>query len=200
MMIDGGAEGIVAPYVETKAQVETLIGAVRYRPIKGELLRQIIYRERKPEEKLIKFWDDFNANTYLIIGIESVPAIENLEKLLDYDEVDGVFLGPHDITSSMEIPEEYANPKFLDAMKHVIKTCKSMGKGVGLHRDFSKDVNRKMIDEGMNFILHDSDVMKSVAIIKHDFSEIREMYGDVYNKSGSADQQDMGNLGCQKSQ
>jgi 2-keto-3-deoxy-L-rhamnonate aldolase RhmA len=42
MMIDGGAEGIVAPYVETAEQVEELIGAVRYRPIKGRFLQEII--------------------------------------------------------------------------------------------------------------------------------------------------------------
>ena len=37
--IDGGAKGIVAPYVETVKAVKTLVGAVKLRPLKGNLLQ-----------------------------------------------------------------------------------------------------------------------------------------------------------------
>ena len=41
MALDGGAAGIVAPYVETPEQVQTLRGAVKLRPIKGRKLEQM---------------------------------------------------------------------------------------------------------------------------------------------------------------
>ena len=172
MMIDGGAQGIVAPYVETAEQVEALIGAVRYRPIKGEFLKEVLTGKRKPAEKLEKFWEGFNRDLYLIIGIESVPAIRDLKDLIRYEEVDGVFLGPHDITCSMEIPEEYDNPDFIHTIKDVIKTCREMGKGVGLHCDFALPRNREYIEAGVNFFLPDSDIMKRRNNLKREFEEL----------------------------
>ena len=35
MALDAGAQGVIAPYVESVAQVKALIGAVKYRPLKG---------------------------------------------------------------------------------------------------------------------------------------------------------------------
>ena len=40
--IDGGAKGIVAPYIETVAQVKQLVGAAKLRPLKGKLLDQCL--------------------------------------------------------------------------------------------------------------------------------------------------------------
>jgi len=77
---------------------------VQYRPIKGEFLDGILNGTRVPKEKTRRFFERFSADRYLIIGIESVAAIGRLESLIGFDEVDGVFLGPHDITCSMEIP------------------------------------------------------------------------------------------------
>ena len=173
MMIDGGAQGIVAPYVEKPEQVEELIGAVRYRPIKGVFLEQILTGAREPADKLKTFFDKFSGDLYLIIGVESVHAIENLDRLLAYDEVDGVFLGPHDITCSMEIPEEYENPRFLDTLKDVVRVCREKNKGVGLHCDYRVPLNEQMIDWGMNFILNLSDVTKARNALAEDFEYFR---------------------------
>ena len=132
MAIDGGAQGIVAPYVETVEQVNELVGAIKYRPVKGEFLDGILSGKRKPTGKLDEFFKRFNKELYLIIGIESVAGIDRLEELIAIDGVDGVFLGPHDITCSMEIPEEYEHPEFVQTITDVIKRCRKAGKGVGI--------------------------------------------------------------------
>ena len=90
MAIDGGAQGVVVPYVEKIEDVKALVGAVRYRPIKGEILDNILSGRTKPNEKLQSFWKRFNQHNYLIIGIESVPAIRRLEELVSIEGVDGV--------------------------------------------------------------------------------------------------------------
>ena len=152
MSIDAGAEGILAPYVETVEQVRELIGAVRYRPIKGKFLCDILDGKREPKPKLKEFWERFNKNTYLVIGIESVEAINNLETLTSPEEVDGVFLGPHDITCSLEMPEEYDNPKFIETIEDVVKRCRKLEKGIGLHCDFGSNVFKDLLATEMNII------------------------------------------------
>ncbi|MBT3275922.1 MAG: aldolase [Spirochaetales bacterium] len=180
MVLDGGAEGIVAPYVETTQEVEDLIGAVRYRPIKGEKLSDMMSGRKPAGEKLKSYLEGWNRNNYLIIGIESVTAMNRLEELLNYDEVDGVFLGPHDITCSMEIPEEYDNPLFIAEMKKVIDICKSRGKGVGLHQDHRIPAVSGLVDYGLNWILNASDIVKAKNSLTEDYAEIRSRFGDTY--------------------
>src|SRR5262245_51403976 len=47
MALDGGAQGIVAPYVERVEEVRELVGAVRYRPLKGRMLDEVMSRRRE---------------------------------------------------------------------------------------------------------------------------------------------------------
>jgi 2-keto-3-deoxy-L-rhamnonate aldolase RhmA len=42
MAIDGGAQGIIVPYVETVEQVRAVVGAVKFRPLKGEALERVM--------------------------------------------------------------------------------------------------------------------------------------------------------------
>lgn len=185
MAIDGGADGIVAPYVETVEQVKELVGAVKYRPIKGKFLQDILSGERKPNEKLQKFFSTFNRDKYLIIGIESVEAINNLENLLSVEGVDGVFLGPHDITCSMGIPEEYDNPEYFAALIRVVRICRKMNKGVGLHTDATSPLYGKLLDEGLNYILNAAEVTKMRGTLNNDFRSLRGKYGDSYDRNNT---------------
>src|SRR5438067_2096731 len=160
MAIDGGAQGVVVPYVERVEDVKALVGAVRYRPIKGEILDNILSGRTKPNEKLQSFWKRFNQHNYLIIGIESVPAIRRLEELVSIEGVDGVFLGPHDITCSMGIPEEYEHPDFIRTVCDIVKRCRKAGVGVGIQADLADAKNKPFLDAGMNFMFHIADVIK----------------------------------------
>ncbi len=177
MFLDAGAQGIVAPYVETVEQVKELVGAVRYRPIKGKFLDDILAGTREPTPKLKAYLDNWNRNNYLIIGIESVEAINKLEELIDDDGVDGVFLGPHDITCSMEIPEEYDNPKFIDTIKDIIKRCRKLSKGVGLHGDLTN-----YLDTELNFVLDKSDIRWVRDTLNREFETLRKRFGDTYQR------------------
>jgi len=186
MAIDGGAQGIVVPYVETVEEVKELVGAVRYRPIKGEFLNGILNGTRKPNDKLSRFFKSFNKDLYLIIGIESVAAINRLEELISIDGVDGVFLGPHDITCSMEIPEEYEDPEFVKMVVDVIKRCRKAGKGVGIHMDLALPRAKPFLDAGMNFMLHTADIIKMRQIMGSDLKMLRSGFGDMYARDVTA--------------
>ena len=161
MALDGGAQGIVAPYVETVEQVRALVGAVRYRPVKGEKLAGYLAGRTTPSAPMQGFFDRFNRETYLIIGIESVAAYRNLDRLLGVPGVDGVFVGPHDMTVSMEIPEEYDHPDFRGLLADVIRRSRAAGLGVGVHVSppiFSDERVGELLDLGMNWVLYAADV------------------------------------------
>lgn len=183
--LDAGAQGIVVPYVETVEEVKSLVGAVKYRPIKGEILDGWLKGTSKPNDKLQAFFKRFNRHHYLIIGIESVPAIRRLEELVSIDGVDGVFLGPHDITCSMGIPEEYDNPDFVRTVCDVIKRCRKCGVGVGIQTDLAAPQNQVFLDAGMNFMFHLADVIKMRDKMNIEFAALRKAYGDTYSRDGA---------------
>ncbi len=178
--IDIGAQGIVVPYVETLEEVRQAVGAVRYRPIKGKLLKDTLADPSAIPAKTQKFIDQFNKQQYLIIGIESAHAIENLESLISVDGVDGVFLGPHDITTTMGIPTEYENPLFLDTIEDVIRRCRAQGVGVGIHTmlfRFKPPTLQRLLDAGMNWIINGSDISLMCQTMNQQLGKLREMAG-----------------------
>ena len=182
MALDGGAQGIVVPYLETVQEAKEMVGAIKYRPIKGKMLRDILSGARTPTPKTVDFLNRFNRDHYLIIGIESVAAYENLDALLAVDGVDGVFMGPHDLTVSLEIPEEYDHPDFRRLVVDVVRRCRAARKGVGIHysQRTPKERWHELLDEGMNWILYGADINQIVTGMRADLGAFRERMGDVY--------------------
>jgi 4-hydroxy-2-oxoheptanedioate aldolase len=97
-----------------------------------------------------------NKNSVVIIGIESTPAIENLEAILDVPGIDAIFIGPHDLTVSLGIPEQYDHPRFEEAVRYIITTSQARGIPAGGHWQQVEQV-QKWQDEGSRFILFSSD-------------------------------------------
>ena len=159
--LDAGAQGIVAPYVETVAQVREVVGAVHYRPIKGLQLDDFLSGRKTPTEETAEFLNRFNRHHYAIIGIESVAAYENLDALISVPGVDGVFMGPHDLSVSLEAPEEWDNPALFRLMEDVVGRCRAAAIGSGVHLPpgvFSTEQAQQLIAAGMNWILDGADV------------------------------------------
>ncbi|MHC4996396.1 MAG: aldolase/citrate lyase family protein, partial [Planctomycetota bacterium] len=81
MVLDGGAAGVVAPYIETVEQVRDLRGAVKMRPIKGQKLQQML-AGNEVEPELEAYIQCGAEDRLLIINIESGPAMETLDDIL----------------------------------------------------------------------------------------------------------------------
>jgi 2-keto-3-deoxy-L-rhamnonate aldolase RhmA len=185
MALDSGAQGIVVPYIEREDEVLQLVGAVKYRPIKGKFLHDILTGQRQPKESTQKFLDDFNHDNYVIIGVESVEAVRNIEVLVSVPGVDGVFIGPHDLTVSMEIPTQYEHPEFIDAVESVIRCCRRHNVGVGLHYQLLKldpDTLRRFLDAGMNWLINGADAVISRSEMNYQLTELRSRSGDTFQR------------------
>jgi len=182
MALDGGAEGIVVPYLESIEDARRIAGAVRYRPLKGQLLQDVLDKKNTLSTKTQSFLDDFNDGRYLIIGIESVPAINQLEQLIEVSQADGVFLGPHDITTSMGIPTEYEHPDFIDVVEDVMRRCRRCNVGVGLHTkllSIPENTLQRFFDAGMNWVINGSDVTIMRDAVNNQLRRLRKIAGEL---------------------
>jgi 2-keto-3-deoxy-L-rhamnonate aldolase RhmA len=187
VVLDGGAAGVLAPYVETPEQVRALIGAVKYRPLKGQFLGDVLNGKQTLNNTMANYIKDRTQNNILAINIESLPAVERLEELLDFDGLDAVFIGPHDLSCSMGLPEQYSHPEFQNIVKKIITVCRNKNVGVGIHLSEGPELQVMWANKGTNIVIHSSDISMFSKAIQHDINFIKKELGDVgVSQSGAA--------------
>jgi 2-keto-3-deoxy-L-rhamnonate aldolase RhmA len=174
-VLDAGAAGVLIPYVEKVEEVEALVGAVKVRPIKGKRLDGFFSGWDEPEEKLSVYVSERNSANLALINIESVPALENIDALLSVNGLDGIVLGPHDLSCSLGIPEEYEHPHFVEAIRLIAGKTREHGLIAGAHFmcDHSVKLARTWMDAGFNMIIQRADVFYAVRGVRADIARLR---------------------------
>ena len=181
-VLDGGASGILAPYIELPEQVRKLVGAVKMRPLKGERLKKALENQEAFEPELKDYLEDYNQDKFLMINIESVPALERLDQILAEPGLDGIIIGPHDLSISLGIPEKYHDPQFEDAVKNIISKAREKGLSAGIHLSQGAELQIKWAKAGANIILHSSDIALFQQRLKADIMDIRKALGQQENE------------------
>ncbi|MFN8347403.1 MAG: aldolase/citrate lyase family protein [Spirosomataceae bacterium] len=185
-VIDGGALGVVAPYLEYAAQIRELVGAVKFRPLKGEKLQRYLNGTEAMTETLQAYISTHNASNICIANIESVPALERLDELLSVPGLDAVFIGPHDLSVSLGLPEQYDHPDFEAAVRSIIHQTRAKGLSIGIHFSLEPERQIKWMKEGVNIVVHSFDVALFSQRLQHDMNLIKKAAGDLPNADASA--------------
>jgi 4-hydroxy-2-oxoheptanedioate aldolase len=178
MALDGGAAGIVVPYIESVAQVRELRGAVKFRPLKGERMRGAVENGETLEPALAQYLLDWNKGRLMIVNIESVPSMRALDDILAVPDLDAVLIGPHDLSLSLGIPEQYRHPVFQSAVSEIISKTRAKGIGVGLHYSFGIEEEIEWAKEGANLIIHSSDMFLIKDKLIEDLRRFHTALGD----------------------
>lgn len=178
MAKDSGAIGVLAPYIENVDQVKEMVGATKYRPLKGERLQNVLKETEALKPALMSYLKTYNEGSLCLINIESTVALDNLDALLNVSGLDGVIIGPHDLSINMGLPEQYEHPDFEKAVKEIIRKARTKGIAAGIH--FPSDPNRqiKWMQEGANIVLHSSDMFLFAQKLKEDLKTIKNSAGD----------------------
>jgi 2-keto-3-deoxy-L-rhamnonate aldolase RhmA len=158
MVLDGGAAGVIAPYVETADEVQAMRGAVKMRPIKGHKLAQMI-EGAEVEPELQSYVDAGAKDRLLIVNIESASAIEALDDILAVPDLDAVLIGPHDLSCNLGVPENYDHPDFLAACETIFTRARAAGVGAGIHFWGSPEQQVRLLSMGANMLIHSADIL-----------------------------------------
>ena len=173
MALDGGAAGVIAPYVETADQVQALRGAVKCRPLRGARLRRLLSGEAC-ELELADYIRESCADNSLIVNIESVPAIEALDSILKVPGLDAVLVGPHDLSCSLGLPEQYGHPRFREAVRTIFCKARAAGVGAGIHFSGDVEIEAGFLRDGANLLIHSSDIQLFAGSLREDLAFLRQ--------------------------
>ena len=180
MALDGGATGVIAPYIETPQQVSRLAGAVKYKPLKGRKLEEFLFNNQNLEPELHKHIAQNNKNNVLVANIESVPAMEALDEILAVPGLDAVLIGPHDLTHSLGIPEQYDNPEYKNAVEEIIQKARANHVGAGIHMCYPGSMAQEIawVKGGANLVVHSSDISVFQSVMRDEIMALKKAVGD----------------------
>ena len=173
MAMDAGAQGVLAPYCETVEQVREVVAAAKWRPLKGEAVDRVVESGGHVSDATRAYLEERNRNSIAIIGIESVAAVNNLEAILEVPGIDGIFVGPNDMSISLGLPDQYDTPEYKETVKRVIDMSEAKGIATLVHHQ-TPDLSTYWIEQGARFVLHGTDRRALTEGFRSDFSKLRE--------------------------
>jgi len=186
-VFDAGATGVVAAYIETLEQVDQLRSAAKLRPLKGKKLAQILSGESKLQGEMADYVPKYNEGHVLLVNIESVPAVEALDEILAVPGLDGLLIGPHDLSCNLGVPEQYDHPLFEKTMLTIISKARAKNIGVGCHNLPRVEQEIRYAKAGLNLILRQIDRTLFARALHEDLTKIKQALGDVDGAKGLAD-------------
>jgi 2-keto-3-deoxy-L-rhamnonate aldolase RhmA len=130
--MDMGAMGLMIPRVETRAQVEAVIRAIKYPPEGQRGVALGIAHDDYTGGDVQAKLRQANEESLVIVQVETATAIDNLEAMLSVPGVDVAWVGHFDLTVSMGIPGQFEHPRFLDAMERVVAVSQQYGVTPGI--------------------------------------------------------------------
>lgn len=129
-LLDVGVQGLIIPDVRSTEDVRRVVDYAKYAPVG----RRGFCPSRKdgwgtdPQCGVLDTMAHFNQETLVIPQCETAEALSDIETIAAMDGVDGIFIGPFDLSISMGMPGDFENPQFRAALARILSACRAAGK------------------------------------------------------------------------
>ena len=168
---DCGAQGLIIPCLRSLDDFKKAVDLAKYAPagnrgfIKGRGAG-FGYAEWT-KGPLEEYFAKSNEKLMLIPQCETVEALEQIEEIAALPGVDGIFIGPFDLSTTMGIPGQFTNPEFLAAELRIKKACEAAGIPCYI-LSMTEEEGSRLLNEGYAGVAHSLDFA---------------MFTDVYTKT-----------------
>lgn len=148
--LDIGVQNLLIPMVETAEQAAELVAATRYPPHGERGVGHVLARASRwgqVKDYLARADDEI----CLMLQVESQQALDNLEAIAAVEGVDGVFIGPADLSASMGHLGNAGHPDVEAAISDAIHKIRAAGKAAGIVT-VDEQAARGYLDAGCTFV------------------------------------------------
>ncbi|MGI4815022.1 MAG: HpcH/HpaI aldolase family protein [Janthinobacterium lividum] len=156
-LLDAGASGIIAPMVNSVAEARAFVDFCKYPPLGARSFGAYAAMTMSGFDRLA-FLENANQFCKLFPMIETAAALEALDDILAVDGIDGVFVGPADLSIGLTqgTAVDPDHPKVVEALTRVVNACRAAGKVAGVY-SLTGEWAAKVARAGFNFIAVASD-------------------------------------------
>ncbi len=131
--LDLGATTLLVPMVDTTEQAEAVVRAARYPESNGKGgIRGMGGARGSRFGRYPNYAHEANAQVCVLVQAETQTALNNLEAIAQVQGVDGIFIGPADLSASMGHPGNLTHPEVLAAIASAIARINAAGKAAGI--------------------------------------------------------------------
>ncbi len=134
------------------------------------------------DEPTRSYVENYNKHNSCIINIESQAALDNIDALAEVKDLDAFLIGPHDLSLSINRPEDFTHPDFIAAVQRIADAGRGAGIGVGIHYFWDLEHMKRWADMGVNMLIRSSDTVLVKNALIHDLNALRSHMGDAATK------------------
>lgn len=156
-LLDIGARNILVPMVDTAEQARRLVSATRYPPAGIRGVGSAVGRASRWSARA-DYLDVADDEVCLLVQAETATALGNLEAICDVDGIDGVFIGPADLSASLGHRGQPGHPEVQQAIEDAIRRIVASGKAAGILMSDPK-LARRYLELGATFVATGVDVL-----------------------------------------
>jgi 4-hydroxy-2-oxoheptanedioate aldolase len=173
--LDTGAQGIIIPRVENREQTEEAVNFAKYPPRgrrgSGGMARNV-YEAKDVKSSVI----DGDAETMVIVQIESPRGVDNLDDIASVDGLDVVCVGPQDLSINLGVHGKFDDPAFVDTVRKINDICSKHDIATGM---VSRDASSFKLWHrlGCRFLVCNSDLSLIFPSASRDKQTLRDVLG-----------------------
>ena len=158
-VLDIGASAVMVPNIQSKEDAERAVRAAKYYPQGNRgvcpFTRAAGYNGIDQDSD---YYNRSNRETAVILQIEGTEGIQSLDKILEVAGLDGLFIGPFDLSQSLGIPGQVNHRKVLEAIEDIVKRAGGKNIAVGIFAVSVEPVSR-YVRTGVRFIAYGTDTL-----------------------------------------
>ena len=150
--LDLGVQSLLIPMVESAEQARAMVQAARYPQADGKGgVRGMAGARGSRWGHIANYAQEANAQVCVLVQVETALGLEHLDAICATPGVDGVFIGPADLSASLGFPGQTEHPQVLARIEDAIARISRAGKAPGILTT-NEDLARRYLDMGVLFI------------------------------------------------
>jgi 2-keto-3-deoxy-L-rhamnonate aldolase RhmA len=148
--LDIGAAGIIVPQVNSADHARRIVQSAKYAPVGQRGLG--IARAHRYGLRVREYMQNANDDTAVIVQAEHRDAVANIEAIVKVKGVDGVLIGPYDLSASLDLPGAVDHADVRGAIERVRTACQAAGVPIGIF-GLTAEAVRPYMDNGFTMIV-----------------------------------------------
>ena len=149
-LLDIGAQTLLIPMVESAEQARLMVSAMRYPPIGIRGVGAALARASQ-WNRVTEYLHRANGQMCLLVQVETRLGLENLDAIAAVEGVDGVFIGPSDLSAALGHLGKPSHPDVQQAIETAIGRIRASGRAAGILTTDEAQA-RRYLSLGCNFV------------------------------------------------
>ena len=157
-VMDAGAAGVIIPMINSPREARGAVESVKYPPLGRRSYG--LGRAHQFGENFQNYTKSINNASIVILQIEHILAVNNLSEILKVKGIDGIIIGPYDLSGSIGIPGRFDDKEFKKIIREIIEKVQDSNIALGIHIVHpSEKTLKERISQGFRLIGYGMDTI-----------------------------------------